>query len=177
MNESLFDAIFQFAHQSPLLDGVGVFCAAYLQYFVVIGLFALLFAWRVDWRLKLFVGIEAVLVVVIARGIVAESIKVFIDSARPFVALGVDPLFMPSSQGSFPSGHAAFFFSLAFALFFTQRTWAWWYLGAAAIIGIARVFAGVHWPIDIVGGALIGLAIAALVHFFVQDIYEKLAHR
>jgi membrane-associated phospholipid phosphatase len=41
-------------------------------------------------------------------------------------------------------------------------------------MGIARIFAGVHWPADILGGALVGIVTALLVNFYARRYLEKL---
>ena len=72
-----------------------------------------------------------------------------------------------------PSGHATFFFALAFAIFYflkydkrnaaAKRKWNWLFMGGAVIMGVARVFAGVHWPSDILAGAVIGFLSVFLI--------------
>jgi undecaprenyl-diphosphatase len=83
------------------------------------------------------------------------------DRPRPFVALpDIHPLIatLPSENlQSFPSGHALFFFAIATVLFcFNKRVGVLAFI-AAAVMAIARVYVGVHWPSDILGGAVIGM--------------------
>ena len=64
---------------------------------------------------------------------------------------------------SFPSGHAASTFGAAVAV---SRMWphtraAWWAL--AVLIGYSRVYLGHHYPLDVAGGALLGIAVALWV--------------
>jgi undecaprenyl-diphosphatase len=78
--------------------------------------------------------------------------------ARPFVA-GLSQLVIaePWDAQSFPSGHAMFSFFLATLLYLHRRDWWWAYL-IAAVIALARVAVGVHYPTDVIAGALIGTA-------------------
>jgi undecaprenyl-diphosphatase len=64
---------------------------------------------------------------------------------------------------SFPSSHAVNNFALGtmFALFYPRWKYAFWFW--ASIIALSRVFVGVHYPSDIVGGAIIGSLLALLV--------------
>jgi undecaprenyl-diphosphatase len=68
-----------------------------------------------------------------------------------------------ATENSFPSGHAAVAFALAFTIFFADREWGWAFLVIATLVSLGRVFVGVHYPLDVVGGFFIGLLVAWLV--------------
>jgi undecaprenyl-diphosphatase len=69
------------------------------------------------------------------------------------------------NTGSFPSGHAATSFACATVLSVFAPRLAPGFLVLAAAIGFSRVYVGVHYPLDVVGGAVLGVAIAAaLLH-------------
>ncbi len=72
----------------------------------------------------------------------------------------------------FPSSHASFYSAIAFALFWMNRTAGTFAIIVAVVIGVARVLAGVHSPIDIVGGFVLGLVIACLVDFIVEKLND-----
>ncbi|GHO83537.1 phosphatase PAP2 family protein [Dictyobacter formicarum] len=117
------------------------------------------------------------------------TVEQFINEPRPFVSHHVHLLVAHAADGSFPSDHTAWSFAvvgmLALSLFswlklapasnltgkgrilgLTPKFFAVLLLVAlamACIIGIARVFVGVHYPGDIVGGAVSGLCASALV--------------
>lgn len=108
---------------------------------------------------------------------------------RPFISHKVHLLVTHAADASFPSDHTAWSFAVVGMLLFTflpvfftawrERAWGWQSpgfatLGAplllligafliACIIGLARVFVGVHYPGDILGGAFDGLVAALLV--------------
>jgi undecaprenyl-diphosphatase len=73
------------------------------------------------------------------------------------------PLIHPPHDPSFPSGHAATSFAAATILSAKVPRLAPVWLLLAAAIAFSRVYVGVHYPLDIVGGAVLGLLIALLM--------------
>jgi undecaprenyl-diphosphatase len=161
------ESLFGLARRSFLLDGAGVFLAEYLIYFLVAGIAVFIFTEKSSRR-RWFVFAALTLSAILSRGILTEAIRFFYPRPRPFEVLGLTPLFTENLNNSFPSGHATFIFALAMALWFFNRRWGTWYLVLAFAVGIARVFAGVHWPADILGGAAIGAVSAFLVHVLLR---------
>ncbi len=84
---------------------------------------------------------------------------------RPF-AIGLGHAFFPhKATSSFPSNHTIIIATLAFTLLFDRRWagWGWAALALAAVVGLSRVYLGVHFPLDIAGGLLLAPLAAALV--------------
>ena len=78
-----------------------------------------------------------------------------------------------STGYSFVSNHAANHFAMAAFFFFTSRPllkrWAWIAFTWAALVAYSQVYVGVHYPSDILVGALLGFGIGALT----AAIYNK----
>ncbi len=82
---------------------------------------------------------------------------------RPFDELDVSLLFYRPTDPSFPSNGAAVSFAIAAAVWGVNPRVGFALLIVAGLYGFARVYAGVHYPLDILGGALIGFVAAILV--------------
>lgn len=151
---SLFQIIYTLQGISGILDVLFVFLAKYLPYIVsiAVGLFIVL---HKNIREKFYMLFFIVLSLIFSRGILTETIRYFYAKPRPFEFFGFSPLISGTSY-SFPSGHAAFFFALAFALWIFDKKWGKWIFIFAIVNGFARVVAGLHWPTDIFGGLVIG---------------------
>ncbi|MFH0890612.1 MAG: phosphatase PAP2 family protein [Candidatus Liptonbacteria bacterium] len=170
-NESLFRILFGLSHQNFLLDGLFVFLGQYLPYFMVL----LALGWIYSFgskRERWFVFFELALILILSRGIITESFQFFYKHLRPMDVLGVDAL-LAEGGNSFPSGHASFMFALSGGLLMYSWRWGFTYLTLSLVNGIARIVAGVHWPLDILGGIVVGLLSAALIHFLLGKHYPS----
>jgi undecaprenyl-diphosphatase len=86
----------------------------------------------------------------------AYGIKLLVDRPRP----GLDPLVRLPTDPSFPSGHAATSFAGATMLSAFAPRYRWVFFTLATLIAFSRIYVGVHWPIDVVAGAVLGAALA-----------------
>jgi undecaprenyl-diphosphatase len=110
------------------------------------------------------------LVVFAASGILNDIVKWRIPRDRPSnLAFAVAQ--EPHRFSSFPSGHSVTSFAIAFLLLATtwrsKNVWLGWStLAWACLVGLSRIYRGVHWPTDVVAAAGIGLTCACLVAIF-----------
>lgn len=168
LDQKIFSLINGLAGKSNLLDFLGIFFADYLGYFLIIIFFILIFTLD-GWKKKLHYSAFAALTIILSRGVFTELVRFFYHRPRPFSVLGIAPLIEEVNKGALPSGHAAFYFALALPLFLINRKWGWYMIVGASAMGLARVFVGVHWPLDILAGAG-----AALISFYlVKSLLEK----
>lgn len=171
MNNAIFLFFYNLTHQSKIFDGIIIFFAVYFPYIVIFLAFIfLLFHHEIFERekpVKAFIQKWKEIVLVFFSGVfawfLAFTFKFLFHTDRPFDILPqVLPLFSKTDY-AFPSGHATFFMALAFALFFSHKKIGLIFIFFAFLIGISRVFAGVHFPVDILGGFILGFAIAFLL--------------
>ena len=111
----------------------------------------------IDAFLRLVPGAVAV---AIAFGL-AHVAGLLLPESRPFVLLGQPALFAHAPDASFPSDHVSGGMALL-----ASRVGPGTRMATALVVvavGVARVVSGVHWADDIVGGAIMGLAVALLV--------------
>jgi undecaprenyl-diphosphatase len=162
---TLYKAINGFAFHHDAFEDVLRFFSQDAQYLFV-ALLACLFLATGKWRSEnarhgvVAAGFSALL----ALG-VAQLITGFWDRARPYDAHpGSAHLFVaPSHDPSFPSDHATAAFAIAVSIWLRNRKAGWVALAMAAVISVARVAVGVHYPGDVVAGALLGTACALLL--------------
>ena len=145
---------------------VVIFSAKYLGY-ILLAVFAALF-FRNRNRNFLFISLISALV---SRLIFTEIIRFFYFRPRPFVDQGISPLFEHAQTSSFPSGHAAFFFALSAGVYSFNKKAGLWFFTLSAAISLARVFAGVHYLTDVLGG----LAVGIFSFWLVKYLYKKIS--
>jgi undecaprenyl-diphosphatase len=121
-------------------------------------------------RLSLRGLLRFVLTILVAIIASDHVIKPLVHRERPFSKIAtLEVLGRPPLDASFPSGHATTSVAGAFVLarFVPAAAAVWWML--AAVISFSRLYLGVHYPLDVLGGSLLGLGCAALVLKLVPD--------
>lgn len=115
-------------------------------------------------------GLLALTVIAIAvTDVAVTALKALIDRPRPPLRYAEpEPLVRTPHDASFPSGHAATSFAAAAMLSFAFPRLRAPFALLAAAVAFSRVYVGVHYPLDVVVGAVLGILIAALLAWLVQ---------
>lgn len=177
MDVSLFRLINNLAGQSTILDLIGRFFASGLIW-VILFLLLVIFAARATTKEQRHEF--ATVLIALFGGLFAYITNYLIGLVhflpRPFAALTDVHLLIvkEATEKSFPSDHAAFAFAIAIAVFLAHRRWGVVFLALAVLVGLGRIFAGVHYPSDVLVGAIVGGAWAALVCHFGRGTFERL---
>ncbi len=172
LNGILFQWIHQFAGRSMVVDWFGIFLAEYLPYLLMAAFLIIVFLEK-GWRRRFYVFAEGMIAIMLARGIVTEIIRFFYHHERPFSFYNFAPL-ISESGWSFPSGHASWFFALSMIVWYANRKAGVWFFVLSALNGIARIYVGIHWPYDILGGIVVGIASGMFVHWLLREPRGKL---
>ena len=123
------------------------------------------------WKLGGSVSIALILMLIINNMVLKE----LIDRTRPYeVVEGLVSVIGPvHNSPSFPSGHTAGSFAAATVLFLkAPKRYGVPALILAVLIGFSRLYLGVHYPTDVLGGMVVGI-ICALLGIFIVDRIEK----
>jgi undecaprenyl-diphosphatase len=105
----------------------------------------------------------AALTATLSASLVVSPLKELFDRARPPEAdPGLGALVPIPENASFPSGHAATAFAAATAIAILSPRMRPWALALAAAVALSRVYLRVHFPLDVVAGALVGAGLGAL---------------
>ena len=145
----------------PLMVGITYSATSGLVWFVLGFLMTCSRRWR-------RCGVSFIVSVIAAYILVDVVLKPMVCRDRPFDVSDFDLLVPAPDSWSFPSGHTASAFAGATALLIHSRRWGVAAMVYAALVGISRLYLCVHWPTDVVAGALLGIAVAFAATWFMS---------
>lgn len=180
LNIDVFRAINDLGKQYAVLNPGVVFIAEYMVYFLGLGL--LVYWFTRNYRNRMMV-IQAVITFILAE-ILGKLAGLFYSHYQPFAVLqDVNQLVEHAIDNSFPSDHSILFFSICASFWLMRKKEGWLWLVLAIFVGLSRVWVGVHYPVDVITGALLGIVSALFVYWavprlaFIQRLlalYEKI---
>ncbi len=115
--------------------------------------------------------LKALAVAILIESAIVILLKVTLNQPRPASLLEDVKLLVPLYHRSFPSGDTAMAFVIAGVLSYGEKVWLALFLYSyALLIGIGRIYLGVHFPLDVLVGAVIGMGSAIFaVKQFIRD--------
>jgi undecaprenyl-diphosphatase len=171
LDTKVFSWVNGLAYKWYWLDFIGFLFAKYFEYVLLLVLLLfLVINFKKYWKMVL----ESLMAVVLARYVIAEIIRWLWFRPRPFVNNYVNLLMdYNPAESSFPSGHAVFYFALSTIVYYHNKKAGILFYLASFLIVLARVFVGIHWPSDILAGALIGIFIAWLINKIFLKVFNR----
>jgi undecaprenyl-diphosphatase len=164
LNNLIFKEIFSLSSNIYLRE-FSLFLSYPFTYIVIISLFL----WALFISKKKMFNFSFLFLSVISSWLISNIIKYFIAIERPFRVFDITPLY--NEMGfSFPSQHSAVFATIATCIFFLNKKWGIFFIIVAILVGLSRIVIGVHYPMDILGGFLVGL----LVGLFFIKIFKRI---
>ncbi len=152
------------------MNDIIIFCAAYLYLFVILGL---AIAWlKTNREVKLQFIWATIAAGAIAFILSRIASKLYYDP-RPFVTEHVKPLIAHAADNGFPSDHALLTSTLTAITYFYHKKAAIVMAVLSVLIGVARVLAKVHSPLDIGAGWVFGIVGAIAGYYLVRYLMNK----
>ncbi len=113
-------------------------------------------------------GVGLMASVVLAYIIVDVVLKPIVCRERPFAVEDLEVLGTIPTTWSFPSGHTASAFAGAVSILLINRKAGAIAVAFATLVGISRLYLCVHWPTDVLAGAIIGTMSAVAVYMMMK---------
>ncbi|MQR94317.1 phosphatase PAP2 family protein [Fictibacillus phosphorivorans] len=155
----------------PFIDDFMIVFAEYVQYAFVLLIIMLWWRNRNNDRVTAF----QVLFAFTLSYSLNRLIELFIYRERPFISHDIVQLVEHTANSSFPSDHASSAISIAVTLLLVTIRFRYIWCLAAILITFSRVWVGVHYPLDVIAGALNGILIALITHFLLIRM-KPIAH-
>lgn len=171
-NTQIFFFIYNLHGKFPFLDQLMILGADYLIYITfILGVILAVIKGIKEKKALLFTIIGLII-----SYILVHIIYIFIKEPRPFTTFPITTLINPPDILSFPSIHTTRMAVIAFAFLLAKSKFAPLFIIFLIWVGFARIFVGVHYPLDILGGIVIGFISILLVSQF-KDIKKGLFAR
>jgi len=164
LNQNIFNFFYSFSSNSIIAKS-----ALFLSYPFTYGVLFVLIIWAIFLSKNKIYNFSLLFLSGFFSWVVSSVLKVIWQVNRPFIDLHLIPLYQETGF-SFPSNHMAVFTAIAFSMFLINKKAGFVFLLIAFFIGFSRIVIGVHYPIDILGGFIVGLIISLIF----REIFKKI---
>jgi undecaprenyl-diphosphatase len=147
-------------------------CAKYL--FVLVAVVAFIYWLRLTKRQKIEIVVFG-LIAVVSAYLLAKLGGALFYNARPFVSDHIVSLFPYVADNGFPSDHTLFSAVIAVTVYTVSKKWGLLLGGLAILVGISRVLAHVHHPIDIIGSIIFAILAGLIAYVLTPRVLKLVA--
>jgi undecaprenyl-diphosphatase len=169
MNKKIFFKLNNIVGKSKIFDLALIFWAKYFAFVLWFWLIVLFFFPNMGENFNL--NRETIIYIHLVGALVWFSvllIKTIRFTPRPYLTKQTKVLIKKKkSSSAFPSGHTALFFALGGIFIHFSLPLGLLIFICAFLVGMSRLISGLHWPIDILGGAIIGTLIGFFISYLV----------
>lgn len=176
LDHKIFTAINSLSGKYYLLDLLAIICAKYLIFVIfgaALGWWISLHktkpstAWPLEGKKK-WLALGHLSLTLLGVYLINNLIALIYFRERPFLRGGVRQIVNPMSEKSFPSDHSAASFAIAAVIFFYNKSLGIFLFILALLVALGRIYTGVHYPLDVLGGAVVGILTAILIKFVLK---------
>lgn len=159
---------------NPAFDVIMPFVTL-LKHWIPVYILFILFMLTKQGKRGRFVIILLLLTVAVNNHISSEILKDYFGRIRPCHVLEDVRLLVTCRGGkSFPSSHASNNFAMAIVMIYYYRKYWWIFLTIALTMGFSRIYVGVHYPIDVFAGSILGIFIGSVFVLISLPLAKKL---
>ncbi len=170
-DERLFNILSGLAGKNVFLDLAVVFFGSPAIF--IFGFIIIYILFHEESMHDLWLHVRALVFAVVAGEVFEGFIHLFYNRPRPFEVVSIPLQLLHRAPGfAFPSSHALFAFLLASLIAWWRPRWSAGVFLLATLIAVSRVIGGVHWPSDVVAGALVGICSAMFAFWILQKKTE-----
>lgn len=152
------------------MNSIMIFIA---KYFYIISVFGIIiFFLKQPRAIKKSLIICSIIIAPLSYIIAKISGALYYDP-RPFVVGNFIPLLAHSADNGFPSDHTLLASAIAMIVWFYNKKISYWFWLIAILIGVARIYVGIHHVVDILGSIII-VIISGIIYFALKK-YKKIS--
>lgn len=161
LNNSIFRMINDLGKQFTYLNPVIAFIAEYMVFFLALSVIIFWFTRKKQNRMMV---ICATIAFVISE-VIGKIAGKFYSHQQPFAVFSnVNQLIAHEVDNSFPSDHTLLFFSFCVTFLLFKKRYGFLWILLAFSVGFSRIWAGLHYPVDIIVAAAIGSTLSLIVY-------------